>query len=453
MKYQPYPAYKDSGIEWLGEVPLGWECRRLKDVGTLAAGAGFPHEFQGQEGEELIFYKVRDLANAPDGRTMGNGEHTISRETTLLLRARVIPTNSIIYAKIGAALLLNRRRITAKPCCIDNNMTAYIPKGQNLTTHWAYYWLSILDFGEVTNPGAIPSLSEGYQATLPIALPSDTEQRAIANFLNKKTSKIDTLIAKKKELIEKLKEKRTALISRTVTRGLPPDAAKAADLDPKLKPSGIDWLGDVPERWEVRKITRTCSKILDGTHFSPKSDFSGDYMYITAKNIKETGVDLTNLTYVTTEDHRAIYNRCPVVKGDVLYIKDGATAGIATVNTIEEEFSMLSSVALLRPTPNLLEARYLSYQLNSVTFKKFVLNGLVGGAMTRFTLEIISSFRIVLPDYVEQVAIADFLDRESGKIDKMISKVEAAIDKLQEYRSALITAAVTGKIDVREVAA
>lgn len=133
-----------------------------------------------------------------------------------------------------------------------------------------------------------------------------------------------------------------------------------------------------------------------------------------------------------------------------MYIKDGATAGIATVNQLCEEFSLLSSVALLRPKARLLESRYLAYQLNSTPFKGYVLNSLVGGAMTRFTLEIISKFRLIAPPLQEQTAIAAYLDRETAKIDRLIEKVETAMARLQEYRSALITAAVTGKIDVRE---
>jgi len=277
------------------------------------------------------------------------------------------------------------------------------------------------------------------------------EQTAIADFLDRETSRLDTLVAKKQALIGLLKEKRTALISQTVTRGLPADAAREFGLQPhmRFRDAGVEWLEKVPEKWENWKMTHACLKICDGTHFSPKSESSGDYMYITAKNIKEAGIDLKNVTFVAKEDHNAIYSKCPVRKGDVLYIKDGATAGIATVNMLEEEFSMLSSVALLRPKAAILEARYFAYQLNSCTFKDYILKSLVGGAMTRFTIEIISDFRIIVPDYDEQQAIANYLDRKITKIDNLIAKIEAAIERLKEYRTALITAAVTGKINVR----
>jgi type I restriction enzyme S subunit len=213
----PNAPMKDSGVAWLGQVPAHWEVKRLKDIGTLVGGAGFPHEEQGREGEELPFYKVADLARAEGGRTMGDAESTISRETASALRARIIPANSIVYAKIGAALLLNRRRITTRPCCIDNNMTAFTPALERLSTLWAWYWLSIIDFGQVANPGAVPSFSEGDQEILPIALPDLNEQRAITAFLDRECSKLDTLTTEAERAIALLKERRAALISAAVT--------------------------------------------------------------------------------------------------------------------------------------------------------------------------------------------------------------------------------------------
>ncbi|MHB9101008.1 MAG: restriction endonuclease subunit S [Sulfuricella sp.] len=214
---EPNPEVKDSGVEWIGKIPIHWEARRMKNFGDLIAGAGFPHEFQDQEDEELVFYKVGDLANAIDGKTMGDGAHTISRLTARSLRAKVIPAGAVVYAKIGAALLLNRRRVTARNCCIDNNMTAFISKPQCVDTLWAFYWLSTLDFGEFTNPGAIPSLSEGYQAELPFLAPPLAEQKLICSFLDREISALDRLATRVESAIDRLTEYRQALITSAVT--------------------------------------------------------------------------------------------------------------------------------------------------------------------------------------------------------------------------------------------
>jgi type I restriction enzyme, S subunit len=213
----PDAPLKDSGIEWLGKVPAHWEVRRLKDHGKLIGGAGFPHDFQGVEDEALPFYKVGDLKLSRDGIYLSDPPHTISFETARLLRASIISKDSIVYAKIGAALLLNRRRITTKESCIDNNMTAFLPDTEYLEPLWVYFWMSILDFGELVNPGTVPSFSEGYQSTLPIPIPGKEEQGEIVSYISKEIKQVDSLIFLNDETIARLTEYRTALITAAVT--------------------------------------------------------------------------------------------------------------------------------------------------------------------------------------------------------------------------------------------
>lgn len=213
----PNAPMKPSGVVWFDQVPAHWQVRRLKDVGTLTGGAGFPHEFQNVQGEELFFYKVGDLAKSEDGIHLTSAPHTVDRETAAKLRATVIPPHAILYAKIGAALLLNRRRISTANCCIDNNMTAWIVDPSKVLPLWGFYWMSTVDFGEHTNPGAVPSLSEGYQSVLPIALPPLDEQQSIVDHLVIETKAIDQTTNKTQEAIERLREYRTALITNAVT--------------------------------------------------------------------------------------------------------------------------------------------------------------------------------------------------------------------------------------------
>ena len=213
----PSALPRTRGMSWPRGIPAYWRIGRLKDFGSLLAGVGFPHEFQGVDGESLPFYKVGDLATSIDDRFMAQPSNTISFETAMKLRARVVPKGAIVYAKIGAALLLNRRRITTVPCVIDNNMTAYIPCKEILTSEWTFYWTSTLDFGIFANPGAVPSLSEGDQAQLPIALPPVDEQLAIIDYLDRETGLLDKLVTRTRETIALLKERRSALIAAAVT--------------------------------------------------------------------------------------------------------------------------------------------------------------------------------------------------------------------------------------------
>lgn len=434
MRYPAYPEYKESGVQWLGQVPERWEVKRLKDVGSLMAGAGFPHEFQGIEDEKYPFFKVGDLANSSDGRKMIRGEHSISRKTASILRARIIPPNAIIYAKIGAALLLNRRRITAIPCCIDNNMTAFVPTAGKIDTTFSFYWFSTLDFGEFTNPGAVPSLSEGCQSILPITLPPLPEQTAIADFLDRETGRIDTLVAKKRRLIALLKEKRTVLISRTVTRGLPASVARAFGLEPhtRFKDSGIEWLGQVPEGWEVKRLSYI-TQCLDGRRIplnkEQRSERQGDFPYWGANCVVD---------YVD----EWLFNEPLVLLGE-----DGAPffdPNKPVAFSVNGKIWVNNHAHVLKVNCAANEC-FLAYVLNCVEYGAFI----DGATRDKLTQSDMNSIPIQVPPLSEQTAISTYLDRETAKIDRLVEKVELLISRLQEYRTALITAAVTGKIDVR----
>lgn len=160
-----------------------------------------------------------------------------------------------------------------------------------------------------------------------------------------------------------------------------------------------------------------CERIMDGTHFSPKNSAQGQFRYITAKNIKEMRLALDEVTYLSREDHEAIYKRCPVKKGDVLYIKDGATTGVATINTLDEEFSLLSSVAVLRGKPEVLDNCYLAYYLNSSHGRSHMLGMVAGVAITRLTLTKLNDAEIPLPPLEEQQRIVAKIEGYQQVID------------------------------------
>lgn len=430
MNLPRYPKYKPSGVDWLGEVPEHWEVRRLKMAAALVE-----KKTEAAEENQLPYIGLENI-EPWTGRLLPLSED-------------VVPSGMANLFAAGNTLFGKLRPYLAKACNpeFDGLCSTELLVLQGRETERHYLLFSLLSDGFIKQVDAstygskMPRANWDFIGNSRVPLPPLPEQRVIADFLDRETGRIDALVGKKRELIARLKEKRAALITRAVTRGLDPAA--------KLKDSGVEWLGMVPEGWEVARLGYLCSLIVDGTHFSPESDHSGDYLYITAKNIKETGFDFSNISYISAEDHAAIYSRCPVRRGDVLYIKDGATAGIAMVNTIDNEFSLLSSVALIRGRKGLLYPGFLAYYMNSGIFKNNALTTLVGGAMTRFTLEIIRRFTVVAPPYHEQRAIAEYLDRETGTLDRLTECIEAAIERLHEYRAALITAAVTGKIDVR----
>lgn len=207
---------KDSGIEWLGEIPAHWGVVPLKHLGEFNAGAGFPHEDQGIEGEELTFYKVNSLGRADAFDVLGDSEDTISRDTAARLRAFVFPPRTIAFAKIGAALLLGRLRLTDRPACLDNNMMG-LTVNAGTSVEFVKHAMSLVRFDYISNPGTVPSLNEGQISNVAIACPPLQEQLEIVRELDGLTGRIDTLAAEAQSAITLLQERRAALISAAVT--------------------------------------------------------------------------------------------------------------------------------------------------------------------------------------------------------------------------------------------
>jgi type I restriction enzyme, S subunit len=308
-------------------------------------------------------------------------------------------------------------------------------------------FISVVDSS--TYGAKMPRASWDFIGACAVPCPGVDEQRAIANFLDRETAKLDTLVEKKRALIEKLKEKRAALISRTVTRGLPPDAARAAGLNPhpKLKPSGIEWLGDVPEHWNTPPLYMRYSielgKMLD------ESRITGKHLIPYLRNI-DVQWDRINIDDLPEMDiHVREYERYILKQGDLLVCEGGEVGRAAIVKNDGDVIGFQKALHRLRPTSENENSRFMFYTLYWASIIGVFLAEGNPNTIPHLTGEKLRRYRFPCPPVDEQRAIADYLDRETAKIDRMVEKVEAAIERLREYRTALITASVTGKIDVR----
>lgn len=212
----PSAPMKDSGAEWVGEIPAHWNFGPLKYFGRLNGGAGFPDDEQGRSNGELPFYKVRDLGTTSASGYTQKPENYIDYATSKRLRAYVFKPNTVVFAKVGAALLLNRFRLLSSAACIDNNMMGYEP-GPELVPQYAHYVLSLIRFNDIVNPGAVPSINEKQVSVIPICVPPAFEQAIIVEFLSRRLTNIDNLIERSNRSIELLKEHRSALITAAVT--------------------------------------------------------------------------------------------------------------------------------------------------------------------------------------------------------------------------------------------
>lgn len=359
--------------EWPYALPDGWKWVYWGKCGDFIAGTGFPKLYQGIIGEKYPFYKVGSLRSIDaDGYLMDN-QHSIDDKILLKIKAKKIEPNSIVFAKIGEAIKLNRRGLTKQVCCVDNNMMAFQADKNLLDYHYVYYWSTGIDLYKYTNATTVPAIRKTDLEKIVFPLPPLSEQHRLVARIESLFAKLDAAKEKVQSVLDSHETRKAALLH----------DAFAGKLTAKWRrEQGITF-----ESWHSDTLKNLCEKITDGTHHSPPNAETGDYMYITAKNIKETGIELDNVTYVTTAVHKEIYSRCDVQKGDVLYIKDGATTGIATVNTLDEPFSLLSSVAVLRPHKDLLLSSYLKHLLNSAEQRSKMIRNMSGNAITRFVVK------------------------------------------------------------------
>lgn len=278
-----------------------------------------------------------------------------------------------------------------------------------------------------------------------LAVPSPDEQSNIVIFLDRETTKIDELIAEQQRLIELLKEKRQAVISHAVTKGLNPNVP--------MKDSGIEWLGEVPAHWDISRLGyESWVRARLGWKGLKAEEYVDDgLIFLSTPNIKGLQIDFDNVNFIS----KFRYEESPEIKlnvGDVLLAKDGSTLGtVNVIRTLSRAATVNSSIAVITPNKTLMSI-YLFYLFQS-SFMENTIQRIKGGMGVPHLFQAdINKFYIPLPTISEQQEIAVFLDQETTKIDELIAQAEKAIELLKERRTALISAAVTGKIDVRGLA-
>ncbi len=432
MKLPAYTSTKPSGIEWLGDVPEHWDVKRLKYSASIndealpeTTSPDFEFEYVDIGGvnavdgitatEQVVFENAPSRAR----RKVRHGDTIVSTVRTYLRAIAPIknpPANLIVST--GFAVIRPR---TVEPAFLA----------------FALRESSFIESVVARSVGvSYPACNASEVGCIAVPLPAPAEQRSIAAFLDGETARIDRLVSKKLELIERLKEKRTALISRTVTRGLNPTAP--------FKSSGIDWLGDIPKHWEVKKGRYV--GILFGSVSPADDDFieddsvqDGDLPFAKVDDLNQ--IDATLKLTSTKARVRGYRARLGTF---LLFPKRGA--------------AIFTNKVALAEKPLLFDPNLMGWQINSSFAVKFVAYCLIARRLDDLadvsTVPQINNKHIYpaafpFPPLPEQAAIAAYLDVETAKMDALVVKVEEAVERLQEYRSALITAAVTGKIDVR----
>lgn len=439
-----YLKYKPSGVEWLGNVPTHWAVKRLKyqvyrtDVKVEADNEN-PTPYIGLENIES--WTGRLLPSDSDVVPSGISNRFKSGDTLFgKLRPYLAKACNVDFDGLCSAELL-----VLQPAVQDRRFLLYRLLAEG--------FISLVDSSSYGVK--MPRAGWEFIGSCRLPEPPLEEQSAIADYLDRETAKIDALVAKKRKLIERLKEKRTALISRTVTRGLPPDAARAAGLDPspKLKPSSVKWLGNVPEHWGVMQVFRIALAIQTGPFGTQlhASDYVDDGIPLINPAHIVAGRLVPEQTSCVDETTAVRLSRHQLRGGDIIMGRRGEIGRCAVVGSSEEGWLCGTGSLVIRLSDS--DSRYFFRVFGDSGFTKWLELHAVGSTMLNLNPTIVGRMQVPVPPLVEQTAIADYLDRETAKLVALEEKVQSAIDRLQEYRTALITAAVTGKIDVRKDAA
>lgn len=430
MKYPAYSKYKFSGVEWLGDVPENWEVKRLKHIAQLFGRIGF----RGYSTEDLVDEMEGAVTLSPSNMIEGNLNLAkctyISWDKYHESPEIQVYVQDILIVKTGSTLgKIAHVKEVSHPMTINPQIAIF--KNLRCNDRFFFYYISapyIQDQISISNTGStIPTMTQQTIMGYAIPNPPLPEQQAIAEFLDRETGRIDELFSKKQKLIELLKEKRTALISRAVTKGLNPNV--------KMKPSGVEWLGDVPEHWSVKRLKYSSNTVMGQ---SPSSDEYSDDSDLTP--FLQGNADFTDrfpMPRIYCEKVNKI-----IGKGALLI---SVRAPVGALNEADQTYGIGRGLCAVIPQNTLLK----EYSWYALQITREELNTLAtGSTYDAVSTDEVGNMSFPLPPLPEQQAITDYLDRETGKIDSLVAKVEAVIEKLKEYRTALISAAVTGKIDV-----
>lgn len=430
-RYGPYPAYKETGVDWLGEIPEHWAVKRLRftvsmnpvasEVRGLAADTEVtfvPMEAIGEMGGlDLSLSKLLD--------DIGPG-YTYFRDGDVVV-AKITPCFENGKGALAAGLI--------NGIAFGTTELHVLRAGQDVYPRFLFYVSQSDAFrrlgeAEMYGAGGQKRVPESFVKDLFHTLPNQEEQFTIASFLDRETARIDALVAKKQRLIELLQEQRTALITRAVTKGLDPNVP--------MKDSGVEWLGRIPEHWEVSRLG-SCCRFRAGKAHEPFVDDQGSFVCVNSRFVSTEGKTIK----LCTE------NLTPAWKDDVLMVMSDLPNGRALAKAFhvpeDHRYAVNQRVCALSVFRD--DPRFFYYQLNRSPGLLCLDDGI---NQTHIPNSAFTKLPVVVPPIEEQVEIRIFLDRKTAKLVEIIDKSEVFIQLLRELRTALISAAVTGKIDVRE---
>ena len=433
MSFPRYERYKDSGVEWLGEVPAEWEITKTKYVVQFQTGWTPPTgNADAYEGENL-WANISDLGP----KWIFDTAKRISDEAVGASRINLSPKGSLLFS---FKLSIGQVSFAGADMYTNEAIATFLPNNK-FSTEYAYYaFPQYITQNASENIYGAKLLNQELIRAATLLLPPLPEQQAIATFLDRETGKIDELVTEQERLIELLKEKRQAVISHAVTKGLNPDAP--------MKDSGIEWLGEVPEYWGITRLKHATSFIVDCPHETPIYSDNGEYQVVRTADLEDGRLDESKMYRVSETEYLNRIRRQSLKSGDIVYGREGERWGHAALIPSDDRFCLGQRMMQFR-TKDGENPEYLMWQLNAATTYRQGEVDTVGATAPHVNVGTIRNYVLAEPPLIEQSQIAAFLRDQARLFDELISKATCAISLLKERRCALISAAVTGKIDVR----
>lgn len=437
-----YDSYKKPIADWVDEIPSHWKDTRIKYLALDERSLFLDGDWI--ESKVIIEDGIRYITtgNVKAGYYSEQGNGHISETTFSKLNCTEVFEGDLLLSRlnlpIGRACIvpnLGKRIVTS----VDN--VIFRPDKEANKRYLLHLFSSkeYFEHNALTARGAtMQRISRGLLGDVRIFLPPLSEQTQIANYLDHKTTAIDQLIEKKEKLITLLKEERTAVINQAVTKGLDPNVP--------MKDSGIEWLGEIPEHWEVSRISFLTSRVGDGLHGTPKYVEESLYPFINGSNIDDGEIIITERTkFVSQEEYSK--NKKVLTSNTILMSINGTIGNLAFYNG--ETIMLGKSAAYINLEPNV-NKEFVYYFLKSSAASDYINKELSGSTIKNLSLNSIDKTPIPYPKEKEQKLIVSKIKNETLRIDEILLKSEQEIELLKEYKTALISEVVTGKVDVRD---
>jgi len=437
MSFPRYPNYKPSGVEWLGDVPEHWEVWKLTHAFEIIGSGTTPKSDNPAyyTDGETPWVNTRDLN---DGELESCGKCVSSLAMDQHSSLKLYPVGTLLIAMYGATI--GKLAILGFPATVNQACCAFAGRSA-IATKFMFYWFLGLrqQVISLATGGGQPNVSQDILRTLRVACPGDREQAAIAAFLDRETAKIDELVAEQRRLMELLKEKRQTVISHAVTKGLDPNAP--------MKPSGIEWLGDVPEHWDLSPLKYVVTLRSGGTPSKEKLAYwDGDVPWASSKDLKTPEL-------FDTQDHisqQALDEGAAALidTGSILTVVRGMIL-LHTFPVVVARVPMAINQDLKAITPRgEMNSEFLAWLLRGASKEVLSRTDEAAHGTKVLRLELWLSMEVPIPPLSEQAQIVSAICIELSELDTLTAEAQRAIDLLQERRTALISAAVTGQIDV-----